>query len=174
MDIIIVIIDVETNIDSIKLSDLIFFSVKSSDPKNTVLFGQINGYCWDNSCTTSDIRGKYVQFNNSQAYFEVNILKCNSSYIYQDKDNVNIKSCYNPVCIPACVNGICINDNVCDCTNTKFKGNLCNEHYPLKRMKILDLIILILSIFLIVFTIILIIGVLLYHKHTIIKAGNFL
>ncbi|ORX42546.1 hypothetical protein BCR36DRAFT_306632, partial [Piromyces finnis] len=167
-------IDIQTDIDSISLDNLIFFNITSNDPSNLALFGPVDGYCWDNACSISELRGKYVQFNSSIAKIDINISKCVdlSSYIYQDKDNINLKSCYKPLCNPMCSNGKCVNDNICDCSGTNFKGALCDEHYTLKRIKILDYFVFILSIFLILSSIVLIIGVLLFRKNTVIKAGK--
>ncbi|OUM67464.1 hypothetical protein PIROE2DRAFT_5102 [Piromyces sp. E2] len=61
------------------------------------------------------------------AYIDFIISPCytnSSTYIYKDKDNINLKSCYIPICNPPCYAGRCINDNVCNCEETKFKGTI--------------------------------------------------
>jgi len=73
-----------------------------------------------------------------------------------------------------CSNGECVNDNTCDCSYTNFKGALCDEHYILRRIKILDILIFIISIGLVLFSIILLIGIFIYRDHKVIKAGNFI
>jgi len=55
--------------------------------------------------------GKYIRFNNNTVKINVHIKECNSNYIHQDKDNINIKSCYLPQCNPPCNPGICINEH---------------------------------------------------------------
>jgi len=76
-----------------------------------------------------------------------------------------------PLCNPMCNTGTCINDNICDCRNTKFKGKLCNERYQLKRLDYIDVPILFICILLIFVKTILIFCVLKYRKEKIIKAG---
>jgi len=144
-------IETDSNISSIEINDLFFFRIGIDDERNAVLFGQTNGYCWENSCLVPNIRivgnpgkynlylelftfGKYVQFSKSKASVEINILECDeNSYIYQDRDGVSIKSCYKPSCEPQCVNGKCASDNYCECAGIKRRGKLCEEYYPLER-----------------------------------------
>eukprot|EP00833_Pecoramyces_ruminatium_P017213 jgi/Orpsp1_1/1191245/evm.model.d7180000084357.1 len=181
------VINFETDISDV--NDLFVFEIGTNDEKNIALFGQKNGFCRKDSCIASNIRvvgnpgvyylylklitfGRYAKFKDYIAYFEVNISECNSSYIYQDKDNINLKSCYKPYCELSCSPGVCVNDNVCDCTETNFKGQFCNERYSLERIKLLDILLKIISIIFILFTIILIFGIIVYRKNSIIKAGS--
>ncbi|OUM61506.1 hypothetical protein PIROE2DRAFT_12458, partial [Piromyces sp. E2] len=69
--------------------------------------------------------GKYVYFQDSYINIEFNILKCYESYLNQDKYNINLKAC------PACVVGKCVNDDTCDCQNTKFKENFVMNGFSL-------------------------------------------
>eukprot|EP00833_Pecoramyces_ruminatium_P009566 jgi/Orpsp1_1/1183598/evm.model.c7180000085895.1 len=116
------VINFETDISDV--NDLFVFEIGTNDEKNIALFGQKNGFCRKDSCIASNIRGRYAKFKDYIAYFEVNISECNSSYIYQDKDNINLKSCYKPYCELSCSPGVCVNDNVCDCTETNFAMNV--------------------------------------------------
>ncbi|OUM67460.1 hypothetical protein PIROE2DRAFT_5098 [Piromyces sp. E2] len=86
-------ISLESDVSDLEISDLFFYKIGINDTKNTYIFGQTNGYCWEDSCMASNVRRKYHEFNDSIAYVEVNILECNtSSYKYQDRDNINLKS----------------------------------------------------------------------------------
>jgi len=118
--------------------------------------------------------GKYVKFNNSKADVEINIQQCDEKqYIYQDKDGINLKSCYKPICDPPCINGKCVSDNYCECNGTVYKGKTCNEYYKLERNGLVDLLVFINSIILMILIVTIIIGVFVYKDNSIIKAGSF-
>eukprot|EP00833_Pecoramyces_ruminatium_P005772 jgi/Orpsp1_1/1179804/evm.model.c7180000070803.1 len=179
---------IESDPSSMELDNLIIFKIGTNDLKNIKLLGQTNGYCWDNSCDISNLKivgnpgtyllyielityGNYNSFNNSKSYLEITISDCPRSYIKQDKYNVNIDSCYKPVCTSSCNSGICVNDDVCDCTNTNYKGKSCDEHYILERYKIVDRIIFISTLILVALIAIIIILIFVYKNDNIIKAA---
>ncbi|ORX42549.1 hypothetical protein BCR36DRAFT_306636 [Piromyces finnis] len=85
---------------------------------------------------------------------------------------MNIYCSYKPVCDPMCNSGICINDNICDCSKTKFRGKLCDERYQLKRNKIMDNLTFLLCLILISIQIILIIFVFKFRNNKVIKSGS--
>lgn len=67
-----------------------------------------------------------------------------------------------------------MNINVCNCENTTFTGNYCNERFKLERVKLLDITIQTINILLII-TIIIIIFLTLKNKNNpMIKGGNLL
>ncbi|ORX52136.1 hypothetical protein BCR36DRAFT_287005 [Piromyces finnis] len=79
---------------------------------------------------------------------------------------------YEPKCEPSCYSGKCINNNVCDCSNTHFTGPLCNEYKQSKRMKIMDKAITILASLLIITSIVIIALLIHYKNDSIIKGGG--
>lgn len=78
-----------------------------------------------------------------------------------------------PSCIPECSNdGVCVNDNVCDCRKSLFTGSRCTEKGILKRNSYIDYLFLTLSSIIIVIIIIISISTYLHRNSNIIKAGN--
>ncbi|ORX49710.1 hypothetical protein BCR36DRAFT_240425, partial [Piromyces finnis] len=80
---------------------------------------------------------------------------------------------YLPKCNPSCNTGKCVNDNVCDCRGTLFKGQYCNEYYLIKRYKIVDNFLIILLFALSVLSVILIFAVIIYRKKSLIKQSGY-
>ncbi|ORX60963.1 hypothetical protein BCR36DRAFT_341033 [Piromyces finnis] len=82
--------------------------------------------------------GKYQPFPDSEITVDIEIKKCdNSTHIYQDNLNIGLRSCYLPTCFQNCNTGKCINDDLCDCSNTGYTGKYCNEHNKHIKNKIL-------------------------------------
>ncbi|ORX59206.1 hypothetical protein BCR36DRAFT_275911 [Piromyces finnis] len=183
------------DISNSKIEDLIFYEMLFYGKKNEVLrskiYGSTKSYCLNNSCKFKNLRlvgppgdyvlelkivgfGNYEEFLNNSIKLNVKIKECNEpGYIYQDKDGENIKSCYKPICNPKCSNqGVCINDNICDCSKTTYTGRICSERNRLGKNKIFNQIIYIISIGFIIVTIGSIYFVFHHRKNEIIKAGN--
>ncbi|OUM60996.1 hypothetical protein PIROE2DRAFT_13112 [Piromyces sp. E2] len=175
------------------LDDLIIYELTLINVENkflpTKIYGSYQGYCLNSSCKIKDLRlvgkpgdyklelkivsfGRYYEFRDNTIEMNVKILECNETeYINQDKNGISIKSCYKPICDPPCDNnGECINDNVCDCSKTPFKGTLCSERYKQKRYLAIDLTFRITSFILIGITIISTIILYLNRNHEIIKS----
>jgi len=68
-------------------------------------------------------------------------------------------------------NGVCVNDDVCDCSDSYAKGQFCDEYYKLERMKTIDIIIRVIASILLIMTILLIIGIIIFRNELIIKSG---
>ncbi|ORX87473.1 hypothetical protein BCR32DRAFT_154173 [Anaeromyces robustus] len=166
-----------------------FFNVEINDTRNAFVNSQRISYCADDGCSLPELKvignpGHYkLQINiiknspfneyiKNNAYVDIMIKECNDLYRYQDIENVGFKSCYLPKCDYSCNGGICINNNVCDCSKIGVKGLLCDEFYKLERNILIDIISKIISILLMVITLILIICVVYYRNHPIIKASN--
>ncbi|OUM61505.1 hypothetical protein PIROE2DRAFT_12457, partial [Piromyces sp. E2] len=49
-------IRLDSNINKMNLNDFIFFKIRVEDDKNLAVLGQVNGYCWDDSCITGNIK----------------------------------------------------------------------------------------------------------------------
>jgi len=80
---------------------------------------------------------------------------------------------YKPVCNPVCMNqGVCVNDNVCECTET-YTGSICSERNKHERNKIFDIIINTLSVLFILVTIITMYLIFYFRNYEVIKSGNF-
>ncbi|OUM63841.1 hypothetical protein PIROE2DRAFT_9583, partial [Piromyces sp. E2] len=178
-----------SNINEINLNDLVFFfKLEMDDTSNTKIIGSTTDYCLGTECVLPNFRiignpgnykliiklvtyGAYSSFDNSEIEIDIIISECNTTkYKYQEIEHKNLKSCYEAVCDPMCINGECVNNNVCDCKETHFKGKLCDEHYALERIKTIDYLIFIISIILILLSVILIIGIVIYRNNTTIKA----
>lgn len=69
-------------------------------------------------------------------------------------------------------NGKCVDTNKCDCSGTKYKGLYCDEYYKIKRYKLIDAMIQIISVILNVLVIVATIGIIYYKKNPVIKAGK--
>ena len=79
---------------------------------------------------------------------------------------------YLPKCFQNCNTGKCLNDDLCDCNQTNFKGLYCNEYIQLERNSIVDKIIIAIAL-VIKFIIIVTTGMTIYYrKQPIIKGGN--
>ena len=78
-----------------------------------------------------------------------------------------------PTCSPSCNSGHCVNNNVCDCTGTNYKGLYCNEYYKLERSKYLDITIKIIGVIMTIASISLFIGLYIFRKKPQIKACNY-
>ncbi|KAG4088671.1 hypothetical protein H8356DRAFT_1722918 [Neocallimastix lanati (nom. inval.)] len=188
--------EINGDISETKSEDLVFYELSLYGKKNALLptkvFGSYKGYCFNNSCKFKDIRlvanpgdyvlelkiisyGQFNAFKTNSISMNVKIKECNlTERISQDRDGININSCYKPICSPPCANkGICVNDNLCNCKNTYFKGETCSERYKQNRYKILDLIIKIVTSILIITTIIIIALVYHYKNVDVIKAASF-
>jgi len=178
-----------SDISNIKLDELILFTLEPSDEYNIEFNGNTQSYCFGSSCVVPPIRvvgnpGKYYitlkiinygpfnEFENNYLDIPLEIKNCNSSYINQSIHSSRIKSCYLPKCNPGCNTGKCINNDICNCTNTLFTGKHCNEHYKMERMNIVDYLIRIISILLFIIVIILTVLTWKYKNFPLIKGGN--
>ncbi|ORX59204.1 hypothetical protein BCR36DRAFT_343055 [Piromyces finnis] len=184
------------DINDYEIKDLLFYEIsfygKEDETLRSKIYGSNRSYCLNNSCKFKNLRlvgtpgdyvlelkivgfGNYEEFLNNSIKLNVKIKECNEpGYIYQDKDGENIKSCYKPICNPKCSNqGVCINDNICDCSKTSYTGRICSERYRLEKNKIFNYIILVISIGLIIVTIGSIYFVFHYRKNEIIKAASY-
>ncbi|OUM61165.1 hypothetical protein PIROE2DRAFT_12880 [Piromyces sp. E2] len=153
--------EINGDVNSALMDDLVFYEISLKGKYDKTLpskvYGSYKGHCFNNSCKFKNLRlvgnpgdyllelkivsfGQYFEFKENSVSLNVKIKECNEiERINQEKDGINIKSCYKPYCDPICNNGgECKNDNVCDCSNTKFKGNTCSERYKQMRNKILD------------------------------------
>ena len=75
-------------------------------------------------------------------------------------------------CKFGCNGGECINNDLCDCTETNFQGKYCNEYIKLGRNILIDTL-LITILLIIIFAIVILIGMTLsYRNNSIIKGGN--
>eukprot|EP00833_Pecoramyces_ruminatium_P015844 jgi/Orpsp1_1/1189876/evm.model.d7180000075160.1 len=132
------------DIDSLNLNELMFFQIEIKDKNggvdNAILLGQTQGYCWEDECSIENLKilgypgiyyltlklltfGTYSEFINNTISMEIEIVECDETkYNYQIKDHSSIKSCYIPTCEPSCNSGKCINDNICNCSNTTYTG----------------------------------------------------
>ncbi|ORX81231.1 hypothetical protein BCR32DRAFT_13221 [Anaeromyces robustus] len=182
----------DSDIDNAMLDDLIFYSITVNDTNNVKLLGQIHGYCWNTTCSFSNVKaigmkgkyqlamniitfGQYLHFENNTAYSELIIEDCprdNKQYIERDVEGINIKSCYIKKCDPQCVTGQCIGDNICNCTDPRYIGRLCEEPKALERNTIFNYLIFIISYMLIFISILLIIGIIYYREDPNIKGGS--
>ncbi|OUM66991.1 hypothetical protein PIROE2DRAFT_5734 [Piromyces sp. E2] len=138
------------DLSNIKLEELLLYDLALKGLNNNIvhskIFGPSKGYCINNSCKFKNIRvvanpgdyllelkivsfGLFYAFKENSLSMKIKIKECNESkYIYQDRDGINIKSCYLPVCNPPCINnGECINDNLCECKDKYFRGKTCSE-----------------------------------------------
>ncbi|ORX52523.1 hypothetical protein BCR36DRAFT_369322 [Piromyces finnis] len=184
-----------SNVDKLNIDELVFFKVEIEDTEgkkdNVVLFGQTQEYCWEDACSINNIKivgnpgnyvfklklltyGSYSEFDDNEVSLDVTIKECDESkYIYQTKDHSVLKSCYTPHCDPSCNSGNCINDNVCDCSNTPYTGLHCNEYYKLERNIFMYDLYQIIAIVLFVITMICLALLLVYKNASIIKGGGF-
>eukprot|EP00833_Pecoramyces_ruminatium_P011915 jgi/Orpsp1_1/1185947/evm.model.c7180000096167.1 len=165
--------DFGNDFDNINIEELFFYKIETNDELNTDLYGNINGFCWNNSCDVSNIRCKYGKFDNSSAYIEVKVKECNSKkYKHQFRESRKIESCYIPSCYQSCNTGDCINDDVCDCTSTLYTGKYCNEHYKVEEDIFYNTLLIIGSIILITLSIIFIVGVIIHKTDDVFRAAS--
>jgi len=80
---------------------------------------------------------------------------------------------YKPKCEFGCgQKGQCINNDLCDCGDSNFKGKYCNEYIMLGRNTSLDFVFIVMTL-IILFIIIVSIGMTVYYRNNpIIKGGN--
>ncbi|ORX46593.1 hypothetical protein BCR36DRAFT_372055 [Piromyces finnis] len=163
-------------IDDVHLEEIFFFKLELKDQINTKLIGQTTNYCFGTECVLPNFRGKFSPFKNNEYSIDFTINQCNvNGEVYKNnayRDSPILKSCFIPKCEPSCINGLCINDNVCNCTNPLFTGNTCSEYYELKRIKSYDIIMRVISSILMIHAIYLIVKVIIYRKHDVIKEGG--
>ncbi len=68
--------------------------------------------------------------------------------------------------------GKCINNDLCDCSKSNFKGKFCEEYIKLERNSSIDILFITIAS-IIIFVIIIVIGITIYfRKRSIIKGGN--
>ncbi|OUM57306.1 hypothetical protein PIROE2DRAFT_17762 [Piromyces sp. E2] len=73
-----------------------------------------------------------------------------------------------------CMNeGKCINDNLCDCENSKFTGKDCTERYKLRRNSYLNASLVVISLFFLLITIATMAVLFKFKNHEIVKAGSY-
>ncbi|OUM70481.1 hypothetical protein PIROE2DRAFT_1347 [Piromyces sp. E2] len=65
--------------------------------------------------------------------------------------------------------GKCVNNNLCNCNNTLFTGDHCDEYYKMKRNLILDAILRIIGVVLIIAILITIVATIMFRNNPIIK-----
>jgi len=173
-----------------QFDELVFFKVEINDPSNAKVIGQIEDYCWEDSCTFPSVQvvgnpgnytlslklksfGQYPKFIQNSIDLELEIRECDiSTHRNQINSNTNFKSCYIPICEPPCSHGNCTNTNYCDCTGTNFKGQYCNEYVKLERRYLLDVIVIVISYVMVLITIVTIGMTIYYRNRSIIKGGG--
>ncbi|KAL6617356.1 7 transmembrane sweet-taste receptor of 3 GCPR-domain-containing protein [Neocallimastix sp. 'constans'] len=184
-------IDLNFDINKSDISKMLFYQLEMNDTYNSKIYGSVNGFCYDKNCKVSNFRivgnpgkyilifklltfGRFIDFKNNTLSIDVNINPCNrSTYIEKYIENENILSCFSPFCEPSCNSGICVNDNICNCTNPIFTGKYCNEYYQLEKKKLLNIIFIILSIILIILSVVLIYLIIAYKNNTEIKLAGY-
>ncbi|OUM59824.1 hypothetical protein PIROE2DRAFT_14564 [Piromyces sp. E2] len=171
------------------------YTLEINDTLNTKILGSKYGYCYLDSCRISKVRivgnpgvytlmfkllsfGNLLKFNNSMSSFEFEILPCpinNASkyYILQDIENINLKSCYVPICDKSCNKGKCIGNNICNCTDTSLKGRYCNEYPKLKHIFVIDKTFITIALLLILLSFGLMYGMYFKKDNKYIKGGGY-
>jgi len=174
---------------NIRYEDLVLFNVEVNDTYNAKVLGQTKDYCWDEFCEFPPVAvignpgiyilslkfksfGSYQNFVQDSIDIEIEILECDERiYINQAIDNFYLKSCYFPKCEFNCNDGNCINNDVCDCTNSTLKGKYCNEYMKLERYSFLDKSTIVIA-YIILIILIVIIGMTISYRNTpVIKGG---
>jgi len=176
--------------DDFQLEDLAFFNVEIDDTSNVKILGQTQDYCWDDRCIFPPVKvignpgvytlslnfithGEYKTFIKNSVGIKVRIRECNeTTHNHQINSNTIFKSCYIPKCEFGCNEGVCANDDFCDCTNSTLKGKYCNEYEKLQRYPILDLSVIGIAGIIIIFILVLIGMTLNYKNHPLIKGGG--
>jgi len=176
---------------NIQYEDLVLFNVEINDTYNAKVLGQTNNYCWDEVCTFPPVSvignpgtytlslkiksfGMYPNFLQNSVDITIKILECNeSSYVNSVVGNTHLKSCYTPKCEFNCNNrGVCVNNDLCDCGESNFKGRFCEEYTKLEKHPSFDKFYIVIALILI-FIIIGLIGMTIYYrKNPIIKGGG--
>jgi len=175
-----------------QFEDLVLFDVEINDTYNARVLGQTKDYCFDETCTLPPVIvvgnpgnyklslkfksfGIYPNFVQDSIDIDLKIRNCNEKthlnlVVYED---TNLKSCYIPICKNECKNdGVCVNNDLCDCSNSTFGGNYCDEYIRLERNSSIDMLLNIV-ILVIIFIIVVIIGMTLYYRdNSIIKGGG--
>jgi len=105
---------------------------------------------------------------------KIKILECDDTeYLNQPIGNTNLKSCYKPKCEFDCnYDGHCVNNDLCDCSESNFKGKYCNERVMLERYPTLDILFNITALEIIFVIIMLIVLTIYFKNHTTIKEGG--
>jgi hypothetical protein len=171
-------------------NNYVFFNLEVDD-SNVAIIGNSLAYCILGGCTLPivkiignpghhklifkvDTYGHFQEFENNTFEIDFTINECDESiYRYKDIENLGLKSCFEPKCLPTCINsGICVSNNVCDCSNTQFKGLYCEEHYKLERNIIIDRILRSISIGLIIISVIIFISLIIFKNNQILKSGK--
>lgn len=104
---------------------------------------------------------------------DVEIKTCNRTYINQDRDGINIKSCYLPTCDPPCIHGSCGNDNYCECDKL-YTGYSCSDRVQQTRSIIIDIVAISSSYIFIIITLVSSVYLYRYRLHNIVKAGYYI
>ncbi|OUM62869.1 hypothetical protein PIROE2DRAFT_10730 [Piromyces sp. E2] len=93
-----------------KVDDIFFFKVEFNDTYNAKLVCQSGYYCDIGTCSIPSLKGhpgnydliiklqtfgNYKMFNDSVITIDLKIKECNNSFLYQDIENVGIKSWYS-------------------------------------------------------------------------------
>jgi len=176
---------------NIQYEDLVLFNVEVNDTYNAKVIGQTKDYCWDEACILPPVNvignpgiytlslkfksfGMYPYFAKDSIDIEIEIRKCNErKYLYQAIDDAYLKSCYEPKCEYNCNGGICVNNDLCDCTKVNLKGQFCNEYIKLEKYPILDTFFIVVASVIIVIIIGLIVMTTYFRKHTAIKGSGY-
>jgi len=176
---------------NLQYEDLILFSVEINDTYNAQVLGQTKEYCWNEVCKLPPVKvignpgiyilslkfksfGTHKNFAKDSIDIPLEIRKCKEGkYINQAIGNTHLKSCYLPKCESNCSNrGICVNNDVCNCTNTNFVGKFCNEYIKLERYPFLDTILIIIALVIVLVIIVLIGMTISFRSNSIIKGGG--
>ncbi|ORX87196.1 hypothetical protein BCR32DRAFT_240335 [Anaeromyces robustus] len=183
-------INFEDDISDMNLNDIVFFTVEVNDTYNTEIYGQTQNYCWKDSCILPPIAvtgnpgnyllnfkintfGKFSSFRYDFPGIPIEIKQCNKSYINQNTYSSTFKSCYKPKCVPVCKNkGLCVNNNVCNCTGTMYTGLYCDEHFKLEKIKELDIIVRFISLILLICCFVIMFYTIKYRNSPIIKGRS--
>ncbi|OUM57304.1 hypothetical protein PIROE2DRAFT_17760, partial [Piromyces sp. E2] len=176
---------------NMKLQSLMFYELYIYGKYDTSLkariFGSHKNYCMNNTCSFKNIQiignpgdylldfklvtyGYFDVFTNNKVSMNIKIKECNKKgHIDSFRNGIDIKSCYKPYC-DTCNLGKCINDNLCDCSETKFTGIKCSNRYKQKRPLIIDFFFSLYAYFLISLTILISIFIYFFRDEDVIKA----
>ncbi|ORX56628.1 hypothetical protein BCR36DRAFT_409820 [Piromyces finnis] len=176
--------------NNLKIENLIFYELSIYGDSNAKILGSHSNYCMNNTCSFKNLQvvgnpgdyslelklvtfGQFEKFENNNIAMNIKIKECDKEgYINSYRNGINIKSCYIPQC-NTCNLGKCINDNLCNCANTKFTGLTCSERYKQKRPIIIDIIISLIAYLLISITIIVTMFAFFFKNEEIVKAASF-